>query len=198
MGIDCESNQSDNYYNLQNDIYSEIENVGRRLQTIQNIDDLSAVIQNILCFWGIGRIKAYYPAYSQGNFFENKVQKYIKLLWDEVKLEEIDWENAIEGFEGKNSIPIMTIHKSKGLEYDAVYFVGLEDSAFWNFKNQPEEDRCAFFVALSRAKKSITFTFCNYREEMRYPQQQRKEINEFFMLLRQSGMADVFRATGDV
>lgn len=37
---------------------------------------------------------------------------------------------AIENFCGDHSIPIMTIHKSKGLEYNAVYFVGLEDSAF--------------------------------------------------------------------
>ena len=57
----------------------------------------------------------------------------------------------------------MTIHKSKGLEFDSVYLVGLEDSAFWNFKYQPDEDRCAFFVALSRAQRQATFTFCRHR-----------------------------------
>lgn len=82
--------------------------------------------------------------------------------------------------------------------HDSVFFVGLEDSAFWNFKNQPEEDRCAFFVALSRARKSVTFTFCNYREGMRYPQQQRYKINEFFTLLRQPGMADIVQVTADM
>ena len=34
-----------------------------------------------------------------------------------------------------NSADIET-YKSKGLEYNAVYFIGLEDSAFWNFRNQ--------------------------------------------------------------
>ena len=85
----------------------------------------------------------------------------------------------------------MTIHKSKGLEYSAVYFVGLEDSAFWNFKKQPEEDRCTFFVALSRAKCSVTFTFSNVRSGLKYPKQKKDAINEFFELLQNSGIANV-------
>ena len=83
------------------------------------------------------------------------------------------------------------IHKSKGLEYSAVYFVGLEDSAFWNFRNQPDEDRCTFFVALSRAKESVTFTFCKRRTGMRHPMQQHNAINEFFNLLQKPGIAEV-------
>ena len=85
----------------------------------------------------------------------------------------------------------MTIHKSKGLEYSAVYFIGLEDSAFWNFKNQPEEDRCAFFVALSRAKESVAFTFCKKRSNLKYPDQSHKRINEFFELLQKPDFATV-------
>ena len=77
----------------------------------------------------------------------------------------------------------MTIHKSKGLEYSAVYFIGLEDSAFWNFRNRSEEERCAFFVAISRAKEAITFTFCKQRTGTKYPIQQHKVINEFFGII---------------
>ena len=71
--------------------------------------------------------------------------------------------------------------------------MGLEDSAFWNFKNQPEEDRCAFFVALSRAKREIMFTFCNYRSAIRDHQQTHIEINEFFDLLNTPSMATIIR-----
>ena len=85
----------------------------------------------------------------------------------------------------------MTIHKSKGLEYSAVYFIGLEDSAFWNFRNRSEEERCAFFVAISRAKEAITFTFCKQRTGTKYPIQQHKVINEFFELLQMPGVAEV-------
>ena len=85
----------------------------------------------------------------------------------------------------------MTIHKSKGLEYDTVYFIGLEDSAFWNFKNQPEEDRCAFFVALSRAKNEVLFTFCKHRSLQKNPKQSHNQINEFFDLLTKEGVANI-------
>ena len=84
----------------------------------------------------------------------------------------------------------MTIHKSKGLEYSVVYFVGLEDSAFWKFKQQPGEERCAFFVALSRAKKQVTFTFCKNRESNWKPQTH-DDINEFYELLTQPGVAEI-------
>lgn len=91
----------------------------------------------------------------------------------------MNWSLAIENFQGLHSVPIMTIHKSKGLEYDVVYFVGLEDSAFWNFKKQPEEDRCTFFVALSRAKTELYFTFCKYRDTSYYGYETHDQINEF-------------------
>jgi superfamily I DNA/RNA helicase len=84
-------------------------------------------------------------------------------------------------------------NKSKGLEYNAVYFIGLEDSAFWNFRNQPDEDRCTFFVALSRAKASVTFTFCKKRTGMKCPMQRHNAINEFFDLLQRPGIAEVKR-----
>lgn len=102
-----------------------------------------------------------------------------------------DWELAVEIFRGLHSVPIVTIHKSKGLEYSSIYFLGLEDSAFWSFRTQPEEDRCAFFVALSRAKKSITFTYCRRRSNLRYPLQSHFDINEFFELLQQPGIATI-------
>ncbi|MBV2197134.1 hypothetical protein KQR56_01120 [Bacillus velezensis] len=36
---------------------------------------------------------------------------------------------------GIYSIPIMSIHKSKGLEFESVILLGLEDRAFWNYED---------------------------------------------------------------
>ena len=120
---------------------------------------------------------------------------FVDLFWKEYNL--IDgFKVAIEKFQGENTIPIMTIHKSKGLEYEAVYFVGLEDSAFWNFKNQPEADRSAFFVAISRAKRYMSFSYCEKRSNLvNYynpsGDQKNDNINEFFDLLLQPGVATI-------
>ena len=154
---------------------------------VQWHDTLGTIIR----FFSIEKIKAKFPAYKQGAHFDDIIEKFENLFFTEYVAACGDWNLAIENFCGKHSVPIMTIHKSKGLEYSAVYFVGLEDSAFWNFRNQPDEDRCTFFVALSRAKESVTFTFCKRRTGMRYPMQQHNAINEFFDLLQKPGIAEV-------
>ena len=182
------SNNNSTYEELQEEIFDLKNSIKIMIDQNRNI---SEIVDTIKSFLDINRIKAYFPVYSQGSYFDTILDKFIELFNIEYEEANKNWQYAINNFCGLNSIPIMTIHKSKGLEYSAVYFVGLEDSAFWNFKNQPEEDRCAFFVALSRAKKSITFTFSNIRSSMKYPIQKRKDINEFFELLQRSGIATV-------
>lgn len=148
-------------------------------------------VDTIIKFFGIENIKAKYPAYMQGTYFMDLINRFENLFFEEYVAACGNWNLAIENFCGDHSIPIMTIHKSKGLEYGAVYFVGLEDSAFWNFRNQPDEDRCSFFVALSRAKESVTFTFCKQRTSMKYSIQHHNTINEFFDLLQRPRIAEV-------
>lgn len=183
-----DSNNNSTYEELQEEIFDLKNSIKIMIDQNRNI---SEIVDTIKSFLDINRIKAYFLVYSQGSYFDTILDKFIELFNIEYEEANKNWQYAINNFCGLNSIPIMTIHKSKGLEYSAVYFVGLEDSAFWNFKNQPEEDRCAFFVALSRAKKSITFTFSNIRSSMKYPIQKRKDINEFFELLQRSGIATV-------
>lgn len=176
------------YEELQNQIF-DLRNKLKNM--IEQKCDISDIINTINSFLDTNRIKAYFPAYSQGKYFDTILDSFIELFNIEFAEANQNWQNTIDNFCGLNSIPIMTIHKSKGLEYSAVYFVGLEDSAFWNFKNQPEEDRCTFFVALSRAKCSVTFTFSNVRSGLKYPKQKKDAINEFFELLQNSGIANV-------
>ena len=157
----------------------------------EEIVTLREIIWKILDFYNLELIKSVYLNYSNEAIFKKRIEELVTLLWNEYIVANGEWLVAIESFEGLHSIPIMTIHKSKGLEYDTVYFVGLEDSAFWNFKQQPMEDRCAFFVALSRAKKAIHFTFSEKRPVGFNFVQSHKNINEFFELMEKSGIANI-------
>ena len=125
--------------------------------------------------------------YNGKNYLATIIDKFSKLLYKEYSQLQGEWIEIVSNFKGENSIPIMTIHKSKGLEYEAVYFLGLEDSAFWNFNKQPEEDKSAFFVALSRAKSYLIFTYCKFRKDDR---QDKKNINEIYSLLTQSTLVE--------
>lgn len=186
-----ETQGNDAYDEMQRKLVALADSVKKTIQQgfdgAQWHDTLGAIIG----FFNIDRIKAKFPAYKQGTYLDDLIGKFEGFFFDEYVAACGDWDRAIENFRGEHSVPIMTIHKSKGLEYTAVYFVGLEDSAFWSFRKQPDEDRCTFFVALSRAKESVTFTFCKRRTAIRNPMQQHKEINEFFDLLQRPGVAEV-------
>ncbi|MCL8537676.1 ATP-dependent helicase [Chryseobacterium gallinarum] len=100
--------------------------------------------------------------------------------------------SALNMLVGKDTIPVMTIHKSKGLEYHTVIFIGLEDGAFWSFQKQPDEDKCAFFVALSRAKERVVFTFSEERDGRFGIQPQTiDKIGVLFDELQKSGVVNI-------
>ncbi len=189
-GIDYNS-QGILYQNIESDLINMLDNVKDKLDNVKSQEDLQKAVEYILNYLNIKRLISYCPYYSDKEYLNDIINRFVSLFYIEFKEANNSWIGAIDGFNGYKSIPIMTIHKSKGLEYTAVYFVGLEDSAFWNFSRQADEDRCAFFVALSRAKKSIAFTFCQNRDNLRNSRQSHNQINEFFELLQQSDMAQV-------
>jgi len=62
---------------------------------------------------------------------------------------------ALLRFTGGDAVRIMTIHKSKGLEFDSVVMLGVEKETFWG---NPAEERSSFFVGISRAKRQLVLT----------------------------------------
>ena len=61
-------------------------------------------------------------------------------------------------------VSLMTIHLSKGLEFPVVHMVGLEENLFPSFmssssREELEEERRLFYVALTRAEKQAFFTY---------------------------------------
>lgn len=182
----------DDYFNAQKQIDEELLWIKQQFSLITTKMEFYDVLKKIVSFLRFDRIRAVFPEYSQGKYINDVLNKFAKCFWLELEESNMNLNMAIERFKGLHSIPIMTIHKSKGLEYDTVFFVGLEDSAFWNFKRQPDEDRCAFFVALSRAKSEVSFSFCKNRN---HQTQKHNDINEFFDLLQEPGIANIITSS---
>lgn len=72
-----------------------------------------------------------------------------------------DLPKALERFSDDQAVRILTIHKSKGLEFDSVIIMAVEDETF--FGNQ-DENRCAYFVGVSRAKRRLVLTCTDKRD----------------------------------
>ena len=67
-----------------------------------------------------------------------------------------------------NKVSLMTIHMAKGLEFPIVYVVGLEENLFpsimsINSREEIEEERRLFYVAMTRAEKKLILSYCNQR-----------------------------------
>lgn len=63
-----------------------------------------------------------------------------------------------------DKVSLMTIHLSKGLEFPVVHLVGLEENLFPSFmssssREELEEERRLFYVALTRAEKQAFFSY---------------------------------------
>ena len=69
-----------------------------------------------------------------------------------------DWAQALAAVEAANAVTLMTVHRSKGLEYHTVFFLGLDDDQWWAYQRNADEATSAFFVGLSRAAHRLIFT----------------------------------------
>ena len=70
--------------------------------------------------------------------------------------------------ENKDSVSLMTVHSAKGLEFDHVYIVGVEENIFPSFlasnsRSELEEERRLFYVAVTRARKQLTLSHTELR-----------------------------------
>ncbi len=91
-----------------------------------------------------------------------------------------DVENEEESKEG--NVSLMTIHAAKGLEFPYVNIVGMEENLFpsqlsLNSREELEEERRLFYVALTRAEKRVTLSYADTR--YRWGQLQSGEPSRF-------------------
>lgn len=98
---------------------------------------------------------------------DDGVQKYgilTEYMADIALLTDPDTDNP----EDNDRVKLMTIHASKGLEFKYVYLVGLEENLFpsqmaLGSRQELEEERRLFYVAITRAMKKITLSFATSR-----------------------------------
>lgn len=89
--------------------------------------------------------------------FENMCQKYdsIKQLLDDLN----DLNQEIETHQ-EDKVKLLTIHKSKGMEYPVVFIIGCNDGLLPHYKSSNLNDECRlFYVAITRADKELYMSY---------------------------------------
>ncbi len=125
-----------------------------------DLDDVAPYVQSFMELLGSTTIKALSPEYETdvriAEVFSDTF-KYLEKLYDRT-------ENLFEAlglFFDDDSVRILTVHKSKGLEFDSVILLGIENETYWG--NDAEENLSTFFVGISRAKRRLILTVASNR-----------------------------------
>ena len=128
--------------------FYENEGTSEGINRIQNIEELLNGVKNFVD--------------------EKNILKEPVLLVD--FLEEVAMATDFEIQDGldSDSVSLMTVHLSKGLEFPFVYVIGMEENLFpssmsLDTREGLEEERRLFYVALTRAEKKASLTYTNNR-----------------------------------
>ena len=84
-------------------------------------------------------------------------------------LDHIELDRTLEGEnedENKDAVTLITLHNTKGLEFDRVIITGLEYGTFPRenkFGDDLEEERRLFYVGITRARNELYYTSCSLR-----------------------------------
>jgi DNA helicase-2/ATP-dependent DNA helicase PcrA len=106
----------------------------------------------------------------------------------------------VDDEESSNKVTLMTVHSSKGLEFPYVFVAGMEENIFPSggfmiSESEVEEERRLFYVAMTRAKKAVAFSFAqtrtrNGKHESNSPSRFVKEVDPQYIANPLSSLLD--------
>ncbi|MBN2510104.1 MAG: UvrD-helicase domain-containing protein [Spirochaetales bacterium] len=81
---------------------------------------------------------------------------------------ELDRSKMTEALDGGDVVTLITMHNTKGLEFNRVIITGLEQDLFPGYRalhnaEDLEEERRIFYVSITRARKELYLTSCRQR-----------------------------------
>jgi len=122
-------------------------------------DSAEAIAEVLLEFVSLPALRQSFAAYQRDRDFKRVWSGFVTLL-KECAEHSGSWTEALDEFEGIGQVALMTVHKSKGLEFHTMIFYGLDNQTWWSLTPQRGEELNTFFVAFTRAKQRAFFSQC--------------------------------------
>jgi DNA helicase II / ATP-dependent DNA helicase PcrA len=105
-----------------------------------------------------------------------------------------------DSFEGKPGVTLITLHSTKGLEFDHVFLTGMEEGICPHSRSRDdekgiEEERRLVYVGMTRARKTLTLTRALYRRVFGNEQQMRAGLPSRFLAEIPTELVDTARGS---
>jgi superfamily I DNA/RNA helicase len=125
-------------------------------------DSAREIAARALAFVREDLLRQAFPAYGRDADFQRVREGFDILLAECTELSD-SWPETLDRFEGLGQVSLMTVHKSKSLEFHTMIFFGLDNNTWWSLVPDRSEELNSFFVAFTRAEQRAFFTSCAER-----------------------------------
>jgi superfamily I DNA/RNA helicase len=137
-----------NRLRIEDEIYRTLNDVSQAKKRIENIEQ---IVNSLAIF------EEKNPRAGLSEFLER-----ISLMDEQ--------ESDDDKEHGKNAVTLMSLHSSKGLEFEHVFLVGLEEDLLPHKRSVEEDPTCAeerrlCYVGITRARKHLTISRCLTRRK---------------------------------
>ncbi len=148
------------FYSKDRDILEIIDLILEKTKYIQWFDDKTE--QSEMKKENITELKNVASTYAQ-----KYEKKSLEMFLNEINLIEQEQDKNQDG--SGNYVNLMTLHSSKGLEFEYVFIVGMEEgllphSRSFMEEEDMEEERRLCYVGITRAKQKLFLTFAERRQ----------------------------------
>ncbi|EAH8343676.1 ATP-dependent helicase [Campylobacter coli] len=164
----CESDGGVGIFSLKK-AQNEAKKFMQNIYKLREYSDLKKMIEN---FEELFALKEFYALQEDGDERVLNIDEFYASIKEKIKeepqttlediLSEISLLSDQDGIEGE-CVYLMSVHASKGLEFDHVFIVGLEEGFFPLNESDIEEERRLAYVAITRAKKCLSLSIVKSR-----------------------------------
>lgn len=164
----CESDGGVGIFSLKK-AQNEAKKFMQNIYKLREYSDLKKMIEN---FEELFALKEFYALQEDGDERVLNIDEFYASIKEKIKeepqttlediLNEISLLSDQDGIEGE-CVYLMSVHASKGLEFDHVFIVGLEEGFFPLSESDIEEERRLAYVAITRAKKCLSLSIAKSR-----------------------------------
>ncbi|EGK8164531.1 UvrD-helicase domain-containing protein [Campylobacter coli] len=164
----CESDGGVGIFSLKK-AQNEAKKFMQNIYKLREYSDLKKMNEN---FEELFALKEFYALQEDGDERVLNIDEFYASIKEKIKeepqttlediLSEISLLSDQDGIEGE-CVYLMSVHASKGLEFDHVFIVGLEEGFFPLSESDIEEERRLAYVAITRAKKCLSLSIAKSR-----------------------------------